>query len=373
MIEAIARRLRERWTDLRPGYPAPTNAFIVVGANKVSAGKICVIFFDARDRPAVVAKVARATIGESALRREYAVLEHLWDLGASFVTEYAPEPLLLEEVDGRLVLALTHRPGRPMLTLYHTPGHTSDADRVTHDFTVAGDWLQAFQRQTLSEAEQLDDEAFERRVTGVFARYRDTVGWSAEEEDLAMAVADRAARLRGYPVPVTAVHGDFWMGNLLMDGQRVSGVLDWELGLTSGLPLSDIYKFPTSYGFYLDRAHPGSQDLPGHPDRMSHVTRWLPFGRWPNLAGFGYTYFGRGWFPDLARRFILSHLAALGVPAAVNAVFFPVFLAEQAMTLDVPEFRQGYRSLLRALGSERETTWLWAEDGGARVGGAYGR
>jgi hypothetical protein len=371
MIEAIGRRLRERWTELRPGHAAPTNAIIVVGANKVPDGKVCVIFFDDRNRPAVVAKVARTPVGEAALHREYAVLEHFWDLGCSLVTDFAPEPLLLEEINGRLVLALSHRPGRPMLSRYHTPGHTSDPDQVAEDFLAAGDWLQAFHRQTLSGAEQLDADGFQERVASVFERYRATVGWSLEEEDLAAAVARRAAALNGCPIPVTGVHGDFWMGNLLMEGRGISGVLDWELGFTNRFPLDDIYKFPTSYGFYLDRARPGSADLPGHPDRISHLTRWLPFGRWPNLVGFGYTYFGQGWFPDLARHFILSHLAALGVPPALNGIFFPVFLAEQAMTLNVPEFRQGYRSLLRALASERESTWLWAER--AHVGGSHGR
>jgi hypothetical protein len=374
MIEAVARRIRERWTDLRPGHPPPTDASVVAGVNKVPDGKVSIIFFDATNQPSVVAKLARTPAGEDALRREYAVLRHFWDLGCWFVTDYAPEPLLLEDVDGRLLLALSCRPGRPMLTRYHKPGHTSDATRVAEDFAAAGEWLEGFHRQTLSAAEQLDPTGFKRLVTSVFDRYRETVGWSAEEDELAEAVSRRASDLRGCPIPITGVHGDFWMGNVLMDGDnRVTGVLDWEGGATEGVPLIDIYKFPTSYGFYLDRAYPGSEDVPGHPDRTSHLSRWLPFGEWPNLVGFGYTYFGRGWFPDMARRFILGHLAALGMPAAVNAVFFPVFLAEQAMALDVPVFRQGYRSLLRALASERTTSWLWAEDASAYVGGVRGR
>jgi aminoglycoside phosphotransferase (APT) family kinase protein len=362
MIGPIVQLLRERWGDLRPGHPEPTDATIVVGANKVPDGKVSVVLFDANHDPAVVVKVARTAVGETALRQEFGVLQQFRGIGFSYVTDYAPEPLLLEEVNGRLILVLSHRLGRPMLTQYHTPGHTSNAERVAGDFAMAGDWLQAFHRQTLSGAEQLDAESFEYRVTAVFDRYRRSVGWSQEEEDLSVAVARRAAQLRGCPIPTTGVHGDFWMGNLLTENTRLTGVLDWELGLADGIPLSDLYKFPTSYGFYLDRAYSGSSDIPGHPDRLSHLTRWLRFGRWPNLVGFGYTYFGEGWFPELAQRFVVSHMAALGVPAAVNAVFFPVFLAEQAMTLDAPEFRQGYRSLLRALASERERTWLWSEE-----------
>jgi hypothetical protein len=59
---------------------------------------------------------------------------------------------------------------------------------------------------------------------------------------------------------------------------------------------------------------------------------------------------------------VLRHLEDLGVPPAVNAIFFPTFLAEQAVTLPDPAFREGYRSLLRALWEERSSTWLWHHD-----------
>jgi hypothetical protein len=39
-----------------------------------------------------------------------------------------------------------------------------------------------------------------------------------------------------------------------------------------------------------------------------------------------------------------------------------LFLAEQAMTLDDPIFRAGYRAALTAFWTERESTWLWNDD-----------
>jgi len=80
------------------------------------------------------------------------------------------------------------------------------------------------------------------------------------------------------------------------------------------------------------------------------------------LTGFGHAYFGRGWFPEQVRRFILGQLTRLGIDPALNGIFFPAFLAEQAMAARDPISRTGYRSLLHAFAAERESTWLWREE-----------
>ena len=148
-----------------------------------------------------------------------------------------------------------------------------------------------------------------------------------------------------------------------MGEERIEGVVDWELARLNGLPFQDIFKFPTSYGFYLDRAYPGNAGVvPGHVRWGRGHERWARYGDWSNLVGFRYSYFEQGWFPGLVRQFIERQLNRAGVPVGLVSVFFPLFLAEQAMTLDDPEFRDGYRSALGAFWQERESTWLWNED-----------
>src|SRR5204863_4978457 len=114
------------------------------------------------------------------------------------------------------------------------------------------------------------------------------------------------------------VHGDFWMGNLLVDGDRVTGVIDWEHGRLDWHPFSDVYKFPTSYGSYLDRAGGGRTGrIAGH---RAHARHRSGGHEWRNLAGLRYVWFGRGWFPDLVRWYVGGQLRRLGVPSAVNGV-----------------------------------------------------
>jgi hypothetical protein len=49
--------------------------------------------------------------------------------------------------------------------------------------------------------------------------------------------ADASARLAG--LPPCFVHGDFWHGNLLTEGGRLTGVIDWSAGGPDGLPMLD--------------------------------------------------------------------------------------------------------------------------------------
>jgi hypothetical protein len=39
--------------------------------------------------------------------------------------------------------------------------------------------------------------------------------------------------------PACFVHGDFWTGNLLVEGNRLTGVIDWSAGGSDGLPMLD--------------------------------------------------------------------------------------------------------------------------------------
>jgi aminoglycoside phosphotransferase (APT) family kinase protein len=351
--------LNERWAELRPGKPLLRSA-LVAGPDKDSSSKVTLILFDQEGRAAAVAKVSRDETGERALIREDDVLRRFRSAGVPTVQRDAPEPLVLRRVGRQLALVMSAIDGEPLLTRYYSPGHSSDPRRVTRDFLSAGDWLARFQTETTRGREQCSSASIAARIDPVIDSYRKEIGWSPEEEDLFAAVRARAATLDEAWVPITGVHGDFWFGNLLMAGTQVGGVVDWELGVTEGLPFSDIYKFPTSYGFYLDRAYPpGTRTIPGHGGRETIDARWARNGQWRNLPGFVYTYFGEGWFPDLVRRFILGHLERLGVPPEVNGVFFPLFLAQQAMALRDPVFRSGYRSLVVGFSRERASTWLW--------------
>jgi len=60
--------------------------------------------------------------------------------------------------------------------------------------------------------------------------------------DRARAIAEIAqgARIEAANVPAVMRHGDLWLGNVLVDGGRLSGVLDWEGWSPSAVPGADL-------------------------------------------------------------------------------------------------------------------------------------
>jgi hypothetical protein len=112
------------------------------------------------------------------------------------------------------------------------------------------------------------------------------------------------ARLRAHRAPRTAVHGDFWMGNLLTHHGKLTGVVDWERFERAGSPCRDLVRFALTHAQYLDRhARPGHR-VPGHPELVA--------GR-PGAA-VEYLLSGTGWYPRLVRSQVAAGLRRLGLP-----------------------------------------------------------
>jgi hypothetical protein len=361
MIGAICDRLNT--VGSRTAGAALTGG-VVLGIDQDPAAKVTQILFDERGVARVVAKVARRRDAEEALRAEHRALRDLWRDPPAGVRDTIPELLLLEEIGGRLVLATTALAGGPMSVDYYRPGHAGQPRLVSQDFALAGDWLARFQGETCDGTLVIGRETFEESVLPVFERYRVSVGWSHWEQDLLDDLARGCEDLAGVTVPLVAVHGDYALGNILLAGGRVTGVVDWELGRPLGLPFTDLFKFVSSYGSFLDRAiPPRGGTLPGHAGWAASVSRWGGPGTWPNRVGLLHAFFGTGWFPDLVRAFVRDHLRRLGAPPEAMAVFLPLFLAGQAMALENPVYRNGYRSVLEALWQDRDSRARESADG----------
>ena len=166
-------------------------------------------------------------------------------------------------------------------------------------------------------------------------RFGSQPGADADQADL----AGLHGRLAGYQTPQSVVHGDFWPGNLLVGSGRVLGVIDWENARLAGTPGHDLARFVTTYSLYLDRhTRPGGR-VSGHPG--------LRADRWG--AGVEYAIDGAGWYPELARSFVMTGLARLGTSPSCWRDVLLADLAVTAATADHDEFARNHLLLFRRL------------------------
>jgi aminoglycoside phosphotransferase (APT) family kinase protein len=118
----------------------------------------------------------------------------------------------------------------------------------------------------------------------------ETVAASCEPDDAA-AVRALAARLESDldGIPRGFAHGDFFAGNLLAEGDRLAGVLDWDAGGPGRLPAADLFHLQltsTPYGTddrwgraVLERTLPAARA--GGDDAVRRYCRELGFAADP--------------------------------------------------------------------------------------------
>ncbi|WP_427165446.1 phosphotransferase family protein [Streptomyces sp. C1-1] len=267
--------------------------------------------------PSLAVKVPTGPGAAAGVVREADRLRAVAALPLGAVRATVPAVLALLRHDGLPALATTAVPGVPMLVAYHRPAHHARPAPVRADFTAAAHWLTALQSATVRGGASLDlaphvTDLLGPRLNAVARRRLDAL----------------RLRLGRYTAPLTAVHGDFWPGNVLVRDGRVSGVVDWEHARTAGSPLADPARFVVAYCEYLDRRTRPGRRVPGHPGLVA--------GR-PGAA-LAYALEGSGWYPRLVRGFVTAALRRLGLPDGCGRDVVLAELAAVAAEATDPDF-----------------------------------
>ncbi|MGI8707853.1 MAG: phosphotransferase family protein [Actinomycetota bacterium] len=305
---------------------------VVLGGSKDPNRKLTILFTaDGRRCPLLVVKAPTTDRAETSVLQEARVL---CDLEATWPTlKGLPRVMSEVEFDGRRASVMTGLPGIPMSTLYHRWRHTRRRTMVERDFAAVDGWLSSFQLATVNgrgRPTMLDGVTLR-----LAQRFEDdpSLGGSI---GMVEALRNRLSELETFRV---AVHGDLWGGNLLVSGEQVLGVVDWEAATLSGDPLRDLVRFALTYSLYLDRhTRPGCK-VAGHPGLRAQG--------WG--CGIRYAIEGQGWYPSLVKTFLRRGLRRLGLPPAAWRTAALAGLAEIAVTADDHAFARHHMRLLGRL------------------------
>jgi phosphotransferase family enzyme len=183
------------------------------------------IFPPGASTPAMIGKLPRTSLDVDIARREAAALCSLSSVAGRL---NVPRLLFQSELDdGRFLFLQSGLAGRPL------------ADKGDH-FDLILPWLDLFQT-AIPRGGPLADEV---RCAAALCRAR-VVELTPGESQLLSAAEDAAARLGS--LAAVPVHGDFWQGNVLWDGERLA-VMDWS-NYHFGSPLEDLHNFAAAQGY----------------------------------------------------------------------------------------------------------------------------
>jgi aminoglycoside phosphotransferase (APT) family kinase protein len=344
-VSAVAGRRPERSAVLGfprdPAHPrlrellsqAGSTAILVDASRDPNSGVVVLLIPPGAAAPRLAVKIATTEAAARTLGAEARLLVALQHMSLPRTGSTLPRHEATFDADGMLAVAATVVPGTPMSTGYHAFRHSSRPSLVRADFAAAANWLAGL------HADSMGAPAPVAVLDGTAERI--TARWpgDAQADALAELLPPVRARLASATTPRTVVHGDFWAGNLLVRGGRVSGAVDWAAGQVSGEPLRDVARFALSYSLYLDRHTRPGRPVPGHPE--------LRAAGWG--AGIRYAVAGQHWFGRVVRDYVGGALARLGTPSALWRDVLLAGLAEVAATADHPGFAVRHRDLLLQL------------------------
>jgi aminoglycoside phosphotransferase (APT) family kinase protein len=307
---------------------------LVVGVSKDPNAKITVLLVSPESGRAVLAVKAPTTeTAARAVETERHLLDELGRAQGPPVMQTIPRVVDTVDFHGRPAAVMTAVPGVPMTTFYMRWRHTASRGRVAADFAAVGGWLMQFQSATAGPPAPVEMDA------GVSSRLRSRFPDDERLEADLDRLAEIHTRLRRDEVPRTAVHGDLWLGNVLLEEGRASGVVDWEGGALSGEPVRDLVRFALMYALYIDRYTRAGRRVRGH--------NGLRAGRWG--AGLEYALGGSGWFPELFRGFLSDGLTRLGASPTAWRDAALAGIAEVAAVTDDGGFARSHLELFRRL------------------------
>lgn len=236
MASAIARLLGARYTA-RALFPQPPSAISMLDLDWTALGarSLAVRWMSTRLDNAVaeVAVDDGQTRREVIVKRSFSAERARHEVASLTRLEGVGVPQVLHWDKERGTIVMERVPGLSLDRLFAT----SNREELLPAIRNAGTWLARMQAHTRSSSDasallstivataQIDAQLFRSRV------HRRIV---SRLQELARAVADG-------PLIVTGHHGDYWPGNLFIEGERVT-VIDFE-GFREGLPLEDVAYF----------------------------------------------------------------------------------------------------------------------------------
>lgn len=271
-------------------------------------GKMVLFIFEPQaTRPGVVAKVSSSPAHRDTLRREQATLRTLHERLPQTLLESVPIPLAEAGQGAATAFAETYI-GRTSMYV-EMRNSWSPRRQVEKHFRGALAWLVQFQAATVGDRVRLDEGVIREHIEAPLAEFARSCAPSPAAERMFGRTIETARALTDERLPLTARHGDFWARNVMLGKDGVC-VIDWDGYKDRSPPFHDLFHFAVSYGL-------------SYPWQL---------GRWADpSAAFRSTILADTWLSKLLRDRLRDYCRGMAVSPALLEVFFPVYLAEQAL------------------------------------------
>ena len=301
-LAALEDLLVSRWHQWElPGEPSRPFDFLLLGHYE-PRNKVVLCFPAGATRPAAIAKVARRPgYGASRLRREINILRDLQRIVPGTIAAEIPRPLFYGLCWGNVTGITSALSGDVLWDQVGRDFTWGTGGRVRRVLVRTASGLLPLHQATLRPRTPESLAALARPVHAARRVHR----FSPVAIHLLDSVVSELAGLNPAELPTVCEHGDFWMGNTLVNGEGF-GVIDWEDGEIEGIPFMDLFMLI----------------------HTSAVLRRNQERRIPRLLdAYVESHFEATWVSDVARALLAQYAASLGLTRDAAHPLFPLLLA----------------------------------------------
>ena len=242
----------------------------------------------------------------SMLAREHENLRFLRETLSGELAGSVPRFSVLAEVDGAHFLVIGYVKGKRMSEIL-TPGSPERAHVTEDEIVKAIGWLAKFQEQTTTGRASV--ASYRNEFDKLVGWYREISTQSGPAEKLFGDIGEVFSRSGDVDVRLVGCHGDFFPGNILVEGGKVI-VVDWETMSKGELQTEDLFSFFLSYRV-ADRYHRGAFDT---------------------LESFRFVFMEGNWFSQMVAQCLMRYGAESGLSGhGVLEALFVLSLMRRSM------------------------------------------
>ena len=322
MLPFLEKRIVDNWSSYFPRRQPPRRLQPLILCSSPHRGVI--LYFDEGGHSPLL----KVKLGSPSkyIREEHRFLGDLYPRVEPQIRVTLPRPLDIIEHDGRVAAFEECLDGTNLFVRYNRNPHKASA--MIEHADRALEWLIAFANST---------RATDTSSLACVPEIADSSLWkTSRASGIADFVRECCERLtRSLPASTfSAVHGDFWGGNLIFKDPMLSGVIDWEYARPLGESTSDLFHFLLTFANYLDRME-SDRTRPRHNPTWGYLpSDWLDTitktGASTLVKALRYTFFDDNWFSRYARERIARHLQAMAINLSLATDLFSLYLARQA-------------------------------------------
>jgi hypothetical protein len=276
--------------------------WVKIGNCDMASKKVVFFLYEKHGRtPFCALKLGRYPVYAEKIECEFSIQKYLWN--ATRDHPFVARPIAYIRGDISPFYLETWLPGTSLLRLMYLGKHTSILEVRNDTRAILSQVYLPFLQTTIDPTINVD-------LREKYSRLRRLVAEECPELMISQDIQDQMSEVfrsdHSHLCPGSGRHGDFWLGNLLLDQERFY-LIDWENYQSESYPYFDLYH----YFVTLSLNYPGRNE--------SGSEKFLQY------------FLKTDWFIEIVQNSLVEVNNYLGVSPAISQIAMSIFLLDVLM------------------------------------------